>query len=127
MRFSVILVWLQRKSKTPIVLSSLALIVVVLGSREPFADPQIPTRFVYRSEGILGQLSVLSFFNDDNNPVRMLFLNQIPQTFVRADSMPASCWYYPHRLSTMASIKPRDSKALLIGMGGGSLVPLQPE
>jgi spermidine synthase len=116
-----ILVWLQRQSKTPIILSILGLIVVFLGSRKPFTDPKIPTQFLYRSEGILGQLSVLSAFDDDHNPIRMLYLNQIAQTFVRTDLIPVSSWYYPHRLSTMASIKPMASRALLIGMGGGSL------
>ena len=35
--------------------------------------------------------------------------------------MPLSLWTYPHKIAAYASMKPSGSKALLLGMGGGSI------
>ncbi len=76
----------------------------------------------YRSEGVLGQLTVLDYLQTDTNRMfRMLLLNEIPQTHVTLNFMPISAWSYPHRLATLASVAPAHGKALLIGMGGGSV------
>ena len=100
----------------------LILIILFIVGAIAFQDPELPIKFLYRSEGILGQVSVLDNPQPETNRLfRLLFINQIPQTQVNVKLMPASGWLYPHRLATLASIKPRHSKALLIGMGGGSI------
>lgn len=89
---------------------------------EDFKDPKIPLNFLYKSEGILGQISVLK--NPDPQTgvtYRHLFINHIAQTWVDEKNMPISEWGYPHRIATYASIKPPGSKVLMIGLGGGSV------
>ena len=104
-------------------ISSLAaMTVIMMASFRPFTDPQLYFHFLYQSEGVLGQVSVLENPLPESNRVfRLLFLNHIPQTKCNVDFIPASGWVYPHRLATLASIKEKGSKALLIGMGGGNI------
>jgi MFS family permease len=99
------------------------LCILLLSSAKPFEDPNLPLKYLYRSEGILGQVSVVDNPKRDelNRIFRVLFINHIPQTKCNVQVIPASAWLYPHRLATLASIKPRGSKALLIGMGGGTV------
>ncbi|MCX6245948.1 MAG: fused MFS/spermidine synthase [Bacteroidetes bacterium] len=85
-------------------------------------DPAMALRFIYRSEGILGQVSVLNYpLYEANQMIRLMFINQVPQTQENVEYMPVSMWTYPHRISAVSSLKPRGSKALLVGMAGGSL------
>jgi spermidine synthase len=52
---------------------------------------------------------------------RGLLLNGITQTNSMVGSQPLSLWNYPHKIGAIASIMPTGSKALLLGMGGGSI------
>ena len=118
----VLLFFSNRKFKGWLISGLLVLSFVVLGSFKPFKDPQLYFHFLYQSEGILGQVSVLENPLPQSNRVfRLLFLNNIAQTKCNVDFIPASGWSYPHRLATLASVKPKGSRALLIGMGGGSV------
>ena len=118
----VLLFLIYRKYKFWMGAGLVILAFLILSAAKPFKDPNLQVKFLYRSEGILGQVSVLENPQPQTNRMfRLLFINQIPQTQVNVKLMPASAWLYPHRLATLASVKPRNSKALLIGMGGGSI------
>lgn len=98
------------------------LLILLFTTAQNFKDPYIPLKFLYKSEGILGQVSVLH--NPDpgsGRTYRHLFINHIAQTWVDEAFIPISEWGYPHRIATLASIKPPKSKALMIGLGGGSV------
>ena len=97
-------------------------VFIMLGSNKPFSDPKIGLRFLYRSEGILGQIAVLENPQPETRRFfRLLMINQIPQTQDNVATLPISGWSYPHRMATLVSKKPAGSKALLIGMGGGNI------
>jgi len=74
-----------------------------------------------RSEGILGQITVFDYLDAEEKVMRKMLINGIPQTYLMASQKPYSSWPYIHRLATMASAKPRGSKALIVGMAGGTL------
>ena len=90
---------------------------------QPTADPAITIQ--YQSSGILGEWTVVDHkgFARDGRPVntRQLLLNGIDQTFTNVGIEPFSVWRYPHKVTALAGIKPAKSKALLLGMGGGSI------
>lgn len=77
-------------------------------------------KIIYESEGILGQLNVIDHYCQ-KHPNRMLYVNSISQTNEDIESGFARN-YYVHRISTTSSFKPEGSRALILGMGGGSLV-----
>lgn len=98
------------------------IIVFIMTTGSSFKDPQLELKYLYKSEGILGQISVLNNPDDDSDiTYRHLFINHIAQTWVNDKYPSYSQWQYPHRFSALASIKPVGSKALLIGLGGGSI------
>ncbi len=110
------------KNKILTVTNLLAVSFCMIALQSPFKIPKTSYKFLYKNDGILGQLAVLE--NPDgetNRTYHHLFINHIPQTWVDVRFMPISEWSYPHRLSTVAGIKAPGSKALLIGMGGGSI------
>jgi predicted membrane-bound spermidine synthase len=85
-------------------------------------------RVVYRSSGILGEWTVLDRgpwrrleAGQDVSVERHLLLNGIDQTYTQLGFEPLSLWRYPHKIAAYASMKPPGSKALLLGMGGGSI------
>ena len=119
----VLLVMLHRKYKLLATTGILMVLFFLLASHKLFRSPGIPLKYLYESEGILGQITVLQ--NPDpvtKKTYRHLFINHIAQTWADVKYIPISEWGYPHRLATLAGIKPAGSKALLIGLGGGSLV-----
>lgn len=117
------LILLLYKNIKPVVLTGMGVIVVMLlVSGTSHKVPKGDFRYLYQSEGILGQLLVME--NPDpqaQKTYRHLFINHVAQTWVDERFMPFSEWGYPHRLATLASILPPQSKALLIGLGGGNI------
>jgi predicted membrane-bound spermidine synthase len=87
------------------------------------SDPAITIQ--YQSSGILGEWTVVDHkgFTKEGQQVntRQLLLNGIDQTFTNVGIEPFSVWRYPHKVTALAGIKPAKSKALLLGMGGGSI------
>jgi spermidine synthase len=92
---------------------------------QPVATESDNARVLYRSSGILGQWSVLDYGpwreKESERVERRLLLNGIDQTVTRRGTEPLSLWTYPHQIGAYASMKPEGSKALLLGMGGGSV------
>ena len=116
----ILVVIIGRKFKTESAIGIVILGILFLASIRSLSDANGSSeKYLYWSEGILGQLTVVETKTGERS--RTLFINQIPQTFVNPDKLPASLWKYPHRIAMIASIKPVHSKALLIGMGGGSI------
>ena len=79
----------------------------------------------YQSSGILGEWTILDrseYVEYGEKPTfRSLLLNGISQTNSQIGYLPISTWSYPHKIAALAGIKPIGAKALLIGMGGGSI------
>jgi spermidine synthase len=116
----VILVALSgRKYKTMSAAGIFILVLLFLASAKSFSDANVAGKYLYRGEGVLGQITIVETQGSD--PIRTLFLNQIPQTQVEPRYSPASFLKYPHRIAMIASNKPENSKALLIGLGGGNI------
>lgn len=109
-----------KKYKAVSAVATFVLILMFLASGKSFSDANVAGKYLYRGEGILGQITVVE--TRGGEPViRTLFINQIPQTQVDAKDIPASYWKYPHRIAMIAGMKPQNSKALLIGLGGGNI------
>ncbi len=100
----------------------MTLIAIVLIPSKKLSDN---TRIVYQSTGILGEWTVVDFRQQNaegkNKIHRKLLLNGIDQTNTQLGYEPLSLWEYPHKIAAYSSMKPRGSKALLLGMGGGSI------
>jgi len=82
-------------------------------------------KILYQSSGILGEWTVFDKVEQQENGAlptfRRLLLNGIEQTFTQVGYEPYATWSYPHKIAALAGIKPAGSKALLLGMGGGSI------
>ena len=116
------LVVLNRKKKTFATAAIFFIVLLQLSSKNSFETPDIPLRYLYSSEGILGQITVLENPDESSNKTyRHLFINHIAQTYEDVNNIPVSEWGYPHRFATVASIKPAGSNVLLIGLGGSSV------
>ena len=101
---------------------ALVVAVSVLAAGTLFTDPEVDGKYVYRSEGMLGQIAVFQFAEPGTGAiVRSLMVNQITQTYVGMTDPPVSHENYTHQIATLAGLKPAGAKALLIGMGGGSI------
>ncbi|MDW3649281.1 MAG: fused MFS/spermidine synthase [Bacteroidia bacterium] len=84
-------------------------------------------KVLYQSEGILGQVKVVDHpsyeITEDARTGRALIVNNTLQTYVGLeDDMKYSIWSWSHYFPTAASIFPKGSKVLLLGLGGGTLV-----
>jgi len=118
-----LLYFLYSKNKVLLlIIVFMALITIVFIPSKKISDN---TRIVYASTGILGEWTVLDFgkwkVKDNNQIERRLLLNGIDQTYTQIGYEPLSLWKYPHKIAAYASMKPSGSKALLLGMGGGSI------
>ncbi len=75
----------------------------------------------YHSEGLLGQVMVADVKNQvSGNDERVLFVNRIGQTWIDRNTN-QSRWNYTNFLYSAASIYPKGSKVLLLGLGGGTV------
>jgi spermidine synthase len=115
----ILVVFLERKYKTVSAAGIFFLVLLFLASAKSFSDANVAGKYLYRGEGVLGQITIVETRGSD--PIRTLFLNQIPQTQVDPRFSPASFLKYPHRIAMIAGNKPENSTALLIGLGGGNI------
>lgn len=119
--FASILVFKTSINKNAYFISLAAGAVLLLITKRSFSPTSTDFTFLYKEEGVLGQLAVLENPINDSTTNRHLFINHIAQTWVDEKTPDVSKWKYPHRFATVASVKPAGSKALLIGLGGGSV------
>ncbi|NTV82823.1 MAG: fused MFS/spermidine synthase, partial [Bacteroidales bacterium] len=115
----ILVVVISRKYKAVSAVGIFIIVIMSLASAKSFSDVDKSVKYLYRSEGILGQLAVVETKTGERT--RTMYINQVPQTVVNPNQLPASLWKYPHRLAMLASIKKANSKALMIGLGGGSI------
>lgn len=102
----------------------LGLLSVWFSSQSSGLDANVTIQ--YQSSGILGEWTVVDQivrYDEEGQPLstRQLLLNGVDQTYTEVGVEPISMWLYPHNISALAGIKPAGSKALLLGMGGGSI------
>lgn len=95
-----------------------------LKSNEQYTDEY---KIHYQSEGILGQVKVVDHpsydITPDNRIGRALIVNNTLQTYVGMENdLQYSIWSWANYFPTAASIYPKGSKVLLLGLGGGTLV-----
>jgi predicted membrane-bound spermidine synthase len=80
----------------------------------------------YHTEGILGQLRVVDqqYYTQTRGwmPGRSLMVNNTVQTILDLENPEYSLWDWAYYFPLAASIYPRGSEALLLGLGGGTLV-----
>jgi predicted membrane-bound spermidine synthase len=114
-------VFITGKNKMAGIAVAMALLFLFFSSGKSSDSSVGMPKIKYDSEGMLGQVRVYDYLESSDKPMRLLLINGIPQTHVTIQHMPMSAWPYPHRLATLASVKQKGSRALLIGMGGGSV------
>lgn len=88
-------------------------------------------KVIYNTEGLLGQLTVIDYPRSNKDSIneahsRWLYVNRISQTMYDslADESKGQEKYftYVYRISDYLKSFPKNSKVLLLGLGGGSLV-----
>lgn len=117
------MVWAKRASSAVAIIAVCLLFIMATSFRKGL-DPKVKVQ--YQSSGILGEWTVVdqvAAVDENGQPLytRQLLLNGVDQTFTEVGNEPVSMWFYPHKLSALAGIKPEGSNALLLGMGGGSI------
>lgn len=90
----------------------------------PREQPPVGVDVIYEEEGILGQLKVIDIYDSENDlRARKMLVNGIPQTNVSQGKAGGRSFFnYVHQISSLASMKPLGARALICGMGGGSLL-----
>jgi predicted membrane-bound spermidine synthase len=79
---------------------------------------------LYHKEGIMGQVKVVDYtLSIQGQPVqaRSLMVNHIWQTWIKADDPSFGFLYYTRFTDALIRDMPQGSKALLIGLGGGTV------
>jgi len=81
---------------------------------------------LYESEGILGQIKVIDhsseWFNREHRMGRGLLVNNTLQTFMDVSNPTnSSIWAWSTFIPSIISIYPKQSKVLLLGLGGGTI------
>lgn len=83
---------------------------------------------IYQSEGILGEIKVVDrnyFISGENRykPYRELMVNNISQTIMSIENPDESYWFYVDALiyNVNAYANSKSKKALLLGLGGGTI------
>jgi len=102
------------------VIALASLVIVLFGFLSTKTKtPRSNVNVLYSTEGLLGQVMVA----DAELPGlsnRILFVNRMGQTFVDLNTG-KSRWSYVDYVTSLCSTYPENSKALLLGLGGGSL------
>lgn len=110
--------------------ASIALLVGVifsLLSLKPIEQYTDEYKILYQSEGILGQVKVVDHpsyeITPDHREGRALIVNNTLQTYVGLENnLQYSIWNWANYFPTAASIFPKKSDVLLLGLGGGTIV-----
>ncbi len=81
---------------------------------------------LYHTEGIMGQVKVVDFTYTDSKrgidiPSRVMLVNHNWQTWISRQDKNFSFLYYTHFTHAVISSMPKGSRALLIGLGGGTV------
>jgi len=97
-----------------------ALVVVLFGYLSTKTKtPRSNVKILHNSEGLLGQVMIADAILP-GMANRILFVNRMGQTFVDINTG-KSRWSYPSYVTALCSTYPKKTKALLLGLGGGSV------
>ena len=103
--------------------------LLIFGSWQMNSHEEYPEDYqvLYQSEGILGQIKVVDHptygYETTEKIGRGLIVNNTLQTFAGTeDDLQYSVWDWAHYFPTAASIFPKKSEVLLLGLGGGTIV-----
>lgn len=84
------------------------------------------TELIYESEGIFGQIRVIDApvqtYLRGNHIGRTLYVNNVGQSTAFRDRLKYDSWDWSYFFPTIASVIPRGSDALLLGLGGGTIL-----
>ncbi|MBU0763666.1 MAG: fused MFS/spermidine synthase, partial [Bacteroidetes bacterium] len=102
--------------------SIILLLIIFFCSKFYFSSSELykKHKITYESEGLLGQVTVVDHYCT-KRPHSSLHVNGITQTKTDIETG-FSLWRYIHIFSFASAVKPEGSKALILGIGGGSLV-----
>ena len=81
-------------------------------------------KILYHTEGMLGQVKVVDFTYTENGlniPSRVMLVNHNWQTWIDRNDKNFSFLYYTRFTNAIIRSMPQGSKALLIGLGGGTV------
>lgn len=106
-----------------LILILIPLVSFIIGRRE---KPSEKYKLLYHSEGILGQVKVMDFdyleeHTQTNVHSRVMLVNHNWQTWIDQENYDFSFLFYTRFSRAVISSLPKDSKALLIGLGGGTV------
>lgn len=90
------------------------------------SDPSSEYKILYQKEGVLGQVKIVEHpyitKQNDTVTVRAMLVNNTAQTISNLNKPGEDLWDYAYYFPAAASILPKGSKALLCGLGGGTIV-----
>lgn len=118
------IITLRPKKKSALVAIIILLIpttVFIYKSRQDNTDKY---DVLYHSEGMLGQIKVMDFdytLRDKTFKTRSMLVNHIWQTWINSSDNDFSLLFYTRFSRALIKTLPEGSKALLIGLGGGSV------
>lgn len=117
------LILLFKKKKALSFLFIILFSISLLSNFRPSEKSDI--KILYKSEGLLGQLMVSDYpvyeKNGEVNMVRFLFNNRCIQSVYNASATGNKYLAYILGIANAASIYPKNSKALILGIGGGGI------
>lgn len=83
--------------------------------------PKDSAEIIYQSDGILGELKVVDRMYDGGKVYREMMVNNISQTIMDKENPNVSFWNYVGVLTYNLESYSKGKKALLLGLGGGTL------
>lgn len=83
--------------------------------------PKNSPEIIYQSDGILGELKVVDRMYDGGKVYREMMVNNISQTIMDKENPNVSFWNYVGVLTYNLESYSKGKKALLLGLGGGTL------
>ena len=107
---------------------NLILIVVIFPLAYVFQLTETSTYYqiLYNKEGVLGQVKIVEhpyiMKENDTIRVRAMLVNNTAQTITNLNKPGEDLWDYAYYFPAAASVFPKGSKALLCGLGGGTIV-----
>jgi spermidine synthase len=99
----------------------LALVPAMLHLRNERSLESDKYSLLYYSEGVLGQVKVVEFQTSKKITTRVMLVNHNWQTWIDANDPSYSFLYYTRFTKGIIGTMPKGSKALLIGLGGGTV------
>lgn len=86
-----------------------------------FKETEDAVVVVYNNEGIFGQIKVVDRPLKGTDTYRSLSINGVNQTMIVNVPQALSFWQYPHVVNSFSTLKGKNPKTLLLGLGGGSI------